>query len=178
MAQAAHVIVAGFPLALDRRYHAETHMWVLATGPGRVRIGMDPLGIETSGTLAQLSFVPVGTELTAGRPFGQLEAAKFVGPLVSPVSGAVLAVNDEVAMDAGLAERDPYGAGWLIEASLGRRCRPSCRGCSPTRPRSPPGSPPRSPTTGSRGVIAEDRPPAGTVLTATPPTCGGRTSLM
>ena len=51
------------------------------TGPGR--IGMDALGIETSGTLAELSFVPVGTELTAGRPFGQLEAAKFVGPLVS-----------------------------------------------------------------------------------------------
>ena len=79
---------------------------------------MDPLGIETSGTLAELSFVPVGTELIAGRPFGQLEAAKFVGPLVSPVSGIVLAVNDAVANDAGLTARDPYGAGWLIEASL------------------------------------------------------------
>ena len=119
MAQDAHVIVAGLPLALDRRYHAETHMWVLLTGPSRARIGMDPLGIETSGTLAELSFLPVGTKLTAGRPFGQLEAAKFVGPLISPVSGAVLAVNDEVAADAGLAERDPYGAGWLIDASLG-----------------------------------------------------------
>ena len=118
MGQASLVIVAGFPLALDRRYHAETHMWVLVTGPGRVRIGMDPLGIETSGTLAQLSLLPAGTELIAGRPFGQLEAAKFVGPLISPVSGAVLAVNEEVARDAGLAERDPYGAGWLIEASM------------------------------------------------------------
>jgi glycine cleavage system H protein len=118
MEQGEQVIVAGFPLALDRRYQAETHMWVLPTDPGRARIGMDPLGIETSGTLAQLSFVPVGTQLTAGRPFGQLEAAKFVGPLVSPVSGTVLAVNDAAAIDAGLTERDPYGAGWLIEASL------------------------------------------------------------
>jgi len=58
----------------------------------------------------------VGTELTAGLPFGQLEAAKFVGPLVSPVSGAVLAVNEAVVRDPGLAERDPYGAGWMIEA--------------------------------------------------------------
>ncbi|MFZ2058925.1 MAG: hypothetical protein WAV54_16085 [Acidimicrobiales bacterium] len=118
MERSKMVIVAGFLLALDRRYDAETHMWVLLTGPGRARIGMDPLGIETSGTLAQLSLVPAGTKLIAGRPFGQLEAAKFVGPLVSPVSGAVLAVNDEVAVDAGLAERDPYGAGWLIDASL------------------------------------------------------------
>ena len=32
--------------------------------------------------------------------------------------GTVLAVNDAAAIDAGLTERDPYGAGWLIEASL------------------------------------------------------------
>ena len=117
MGEASLVVVAGFTLALDRRYQPETHMWVLETGPGRVRIGMDSLGIETSGTLAQLSFLATGTELTAGRPFGQLEAAKFVGPLISPVSGTLMTMNEEVASDPGLAERDPYGAGWLIEAS-------------------------------------------------------------
>jgi glycine cleavage system H protein len=119
MGQPERVTVSGFALALDRRYQPETHMWVLARGPGRVRVGMDLLGVETSGSLAQLSFVPAGTGLTAGLPFGQLEAAKFVGPLLSPVSGAVLAVNDAVVRDAGLVERDPYGAGWMIEASLG-----------------------------------------------------------
>jgi glycine cleavage system H protein len=118
MSQPDSVMVAGFLLALDRCYQAETHMWVLPKGRGQVRIGMDALGIETSGALAHLSFVAIGAQLTAGRPFGQLEAAKFVGPLVSPVSGVVLATNAEVGMDAGLAERDPYGAGWLIEASL------------------------------------------------------------
>ncbi len=118
MGEASRVVVAGFTLALDRRYHPETHMWVLETGPGLVRIGMDSLGLETSGTLVQLSFLPSGSGLTAGRPFGQLEAAKFVGPLLSPVSGTVLTVNEEVATDPGLAERDPYGAGWLIEASM------------------------------------------------------------
>ncbi|MGA3215613.1 MAG: glycine cleavage system protein H [Acidimicrobiales bacterium] len=117
MGEASLVVVGGFTLALDRHYHPETHMWVLETGPARVRIGMDAVGIETSGTLAQLSFFAEGTELAAGRPFGQLEAAKFVGPLISPVSGTLMTMNEEVASDPGLAERDPYGAGWLIEAS-------------------------------------------------------------
>jgi glycine cleavage system H protein len=111
-------IVHGFPLALDRLYQADTHMWVQPTEPGHARIGMDPLGIETSGTLAQLSFLPIGTELAAGRPFGQLEAAKFVGPLVSPVSGTLIAVNEAALADPGLAERDPFRGGWLIEAEL------------------------------------------------------------
>ncbi|MGE5132412.1 MAG: glycine cleavage system protein H [Gemmatimonadota bacterium] len=115
---AAMMRILGYPLALDRCYEPATHMWVLRAGEGVARIGMDPLGIETSGTLAQLSFQPVGTTLTAGRPFGQLEAAKFVGPLVSPVNGILQAVNDAVISDPGLAERDPFGPGWLIEVSL------------------------------------------------------------
>lgn len=110
--------VRGFALALDRSYQPETHMWVQVTAPGRVRIGIDPLGVETSGTLAQLSLPAAGTNLTAGRPFGEMEAVKFVGPLSSPVSGTVLAVNSAAADDPGLVERDPFGDGWLIEAEL------------------------------------------------------------
>lgn len=112
------VQVSGYPLAVDRAYEPATHMWVLRTSAGVVRIGMDPLGIETSGTLAQLSFAPVGTDLAAGQPFGQLEAAKFVGPLISPVSGTLLAINEAAAADPGLAERDPFGDGWLAEVGV------------------------------------------------------------
>jgi glycine cleavage system H protein len=89
-----------------------------AEEPGRLRIGMDSLGVETSGTLAQLAFLPVGEELKRGQPFGSLEAAKFVGPLTSPLSGTVTAHNEAVLADPSLVERDPYGAGWLVEVAL------------------------------------------------------------
>lgn len=110
--------IDGFRLALDRSYHPATHMWVKLTGAALAKIGMDPLGVETSGTLAQLALPAAGGKLTAGRAFGQLEAVKFVGPLTSPVSGTVLAVNEAAAADPGLVERDPFGGGWLIEARL------------------------------------------------------------
>jgi len=118
MAMRDLVEVAGFPLALGRLYQAESHMWVVTGQPDRVRVGMDALGVETSGTLAQVSFLPAGSAIAAGRPFGQLEAAKFVGPLLSPVSGTLLATNEQVALDAALLERDPYGQGWLMEARV------------------------------------------------------------
>jgi glycine cleavage system H protein len=110
--------VAGFGVALDRAYDGTGHFWVSMVGPDRARIGMDALGVETSGTIAQLAFLPVGEHLKRGEAFGSLEAAKFVGPLTSPLSGTVSATNDAVVADPALVERDPYGAGWLIELDL------------------------------------------------------------
>jgi glycine cleavage system H protein len=110
--------VAGFGVALDRVYDGTGHFWVAMVGPDRARIGMDALGVETSGTLAQLAFLPVGEHCKRGEAFGSLEAAKFVGPLTSPLSGTVAANNDAVVSDPALVERDPYGAGWLIELDL------------------------------------------------------------
>jgi glycine cleavage system H protein len=82
------------------------------------RIGLDALGVETSGTLAQLAFVEVGEAIKRGEAFGSLEAAKFVGPLTSPLSGRVTATNEAVVADPRLVESDPYGDGWLIELTL------------------------------------------------------------
>ena len=112
------VEVAGFGVALDRAYDGTGHFWVSMVGPDRARIGMDALGVETSGTIAQLAFLPVGEPLKRGEAFGSLEAAKFVGPLTSPLSGTVAAANDAVVADPALVERDPYGAGWLVELDL------------------------------------------------------------
>ena len=110
--------IAGFSVALDRAYDAAGHFWVSMVAPGRARIGMDALGVETSGTIAQLAFLPVGEHLKRGEAFGSLEAAKFVGPLNSPLSGTVSATNDAVVADPALVERDPYGSGWLVEIDL------------------------------------------------------------
>ena len=110
--------VAGFGVALDRAYDGTGHFWVSMVAPDRARLGMDALGVETSGTIAQLAFLPVGEHLKRGEAFGSLEAAKFVGPLTSPLSGTVSAANDAVVADPSLVERDPYGEGWLIELDL------------------------------------------------------------
>ena len=112
------VEIAGFGVALDRSYDQDRHLWVSMVGPDRVRIGLDTLGVETSGTLAQLAFLPVGEYLKRGDAFGSLEAAKFVGPLTCPLSGTLAATNDDVVADPTLVERDPYGSGWLVELDL------------------------------------------------------------
>jgi glycine cleavage system H protein len=111
----ARLAVQGYEVAVDRAYDPETHLWIQVQDGERVRVGMDPLAVETSGTLAQLAFEPLGSTLRRGDPFGSLEAAKFVGPLITPLSGVVARHNDLALADPGIVERDPLGDGWLVE---------------------------------------------------------------
>ncbi len=82
-----------------------------------MRVGFDPLGRETSGDIVSLSVVPIGTAVGRGESFGDVEAAKLVGPLLSPVAGTVCAHNAEVLGDPGLVNHNPLEA-WLIEVEL------------------------------------------------------------
>jgi len=107
--------VGRFTAPHDRLYDPQTHLWVLPVDGSRVRIGLDALSVETSGTLARLALGPIGSESQRGEALGNLEAAKFVGPITAPVSGRLGAMNSAVLEDPGLMERDPYGEGWLAE---------------------------------------------------------------
>lgn len=121
--------VDGYRLAVDRYYDEATHLWVAdAAPPGTaslplgppagtvqaVRCGFDPLGSETSGDVVAVSFEPVGTRVARGEAFGSLEAAKFVGPLLAPITGTLRRHNDAVIENPGLVNRDPL-AHWLVE---------------------------------------------------------------
>ncbi len=109
--------VGDYTLDAARYYSREGHMWVL---PGRPRqatrasVGFDPLGSETSGDIVAVSFEPVGSKLKRGEPFGQLEAAKFVGPLLAPISGTIAAHNPEVLSNPPSINTHPLDS-WLIE---------------------------------------------------------------
>lgn len=109
--------VAGYELYGDRHYDPGTHMWVLLQDGGRARIGLDPLGRETSGDVVALSLHAPDTPVERGGPFGDLEAAKFVGPLISPVSGVIAVGNPAVLADPGLLNEDP-ATHWLAEIAL------------------------------------------------------------
>lgn len=106
--------VKGYELRLDLSYDPASDLWVDTSEPGLVSIGLDPLGAETSGTLAQLSLSAPGVEVRRGSPLGSLEAEKFVGPLLAPLSGTLAAVNSDALAQPARVHHDPYGT-WLVK---------------------------------------------------------------
>lgn len=107
--------VGPYRLAADRFYDRESHLWTAPGGGGLLaRVGFDPLGSESSGDIVALSFEPVGLQVRRGEAFGTIEAAKFVGPLVVPISGRISGHNEEALASPALVNRRPLDC-WMVE---------------------------------------------------------------
>lgn len=105
-------------LSLDHYYwpHDTAHTWAkLETESAKVvRVGVDDFAQKQAGELKFIRLFPVGKEVKQGARFGTLETAKWVGPLLSPVSGKVAEVNKAVLDKPTLVNEDPYGKGWMV----------------------------------------------------------------
>lgn len=102
----------------DLRYTAE-HEWVRPTGDDTVRVGITDFAQSSLGDVVFVQLPAVGTEVTAGETFGEVESTKSVSDLYAPVSATVVAVNADLEANPALVNTDPYGQGWLLELQVG-----------------------------------------------------------
>jgi glycine cleavage system H protein len=101
----------------DLHYTAE-HEWVRRSGEDTARIGITDFAQSALGDVVFVQLPDVGTELTAGESFGEVESTKSVSDLYAPVSGKVSAVNGDLDGSPQLVNSDPYGAGWLLDVQV------------------------------------------------------------
>ena len=100
----------------DLKYTAE-HEWVRISG-STVRVGITDFAQEALGDVVYVSLPEVGTMITKGEPFGEVESTKSVSDLFAPVDGTVTARNDTLDGQPEVINSDPYGAGWIIEIEV------------------------------------------------------------
>ena len=97
----------------DRRY-LESHEWALETD-GAVRVGISEFAQDELGDVVFVEFPDEGEELSQEEAFGVVESIKAVSDLYAPVSGEVVAINDDLQDAPELVNDDPFGDGWMIE---------------------------------------------------------------
>ncbi len=101
----------------ELRYTAE-HEWVRRSGDDTVRVGITDFAQSALGDVVFVQLPDVGSEVTAGESFGEVESTKSVSDLFAPVSGTVSAVNGDLEGGPQLVNSDPYGAGWLVDVQV------------------------------------------------------------
>ena len=105
--------VRGCNLPDDLLYDVDNHIWFTEQGDGTVKIGMTAVATAMAGKLVAFTPKKAGRSVRAGKSCGTLESGKWVGPAKSAAGGEVVAVNEDMVANPGLANDDPYAA-WLV----------------------------------------------------------------
>ena len=106
-------IVAGFEVPDNLRYHPG-HTWAVAETPQLVRIGIDDFAAKIAGGVDKIDIPERGQWIRQGQRIIAMHHDGRELDLVSPIEGTVVDINPSIVSDPKLAQRDPYGDGWLI----------------------------------------------------------------
>ena len=96
--------------------YAESHEWVSLEGD-IATIGITDYAQHALGDIVYVDMPEVGDEVTAGEDFGAVESVKAASDLYSPVSGEVVAINEELEDEPGLINQDAF-ANWIMKVKV------------------------------------------------------------
>mgnify|MGYP000829030528 CR=1 FL=1 len=99
-----------YPVELQ---YSKSHEWVKVED-GVTVVGISDFAQNALGDVVFVNLPAEGDGVTAGDAFGDVESVKAVSDLISPVSGAVCAVNEDLLDQPELLNKEPYDA-WIIK---------------------------------------------------------------
>ncbi len=104
----------------DTLRYTKEHEWIRLEDDGAtVTIGITAFAQSELGDIIFVEVETVGESLANGEVFGTVEAVKAVSDLFMPISGTVVAFNEDLEDNPELVNADPYGKGWMIKVELG-----------------------------------------------------------
>ena len=101
------------PVPTDRTY-LQTHEWHKVDGD-TVTIGITQFAADEQTDITYVALPKVGEKIDANGRFGEIESVKATSDLYSGVAGTVSAINEKLASDPGLVNREPFEGGWMIK---------------------------------------------------------------
>lgn len=106
-----------FRLPRNGFYFNENDCWVYVIG-NKARVGVTDYAQKTLSDIMFFSPPSVGAEIDQFGELGTIESGKAVFEVVSPVSGKVTAINEELLTAPELINENPYEKGWIAELEL------------------------------------------------------------
>ncbi len=93
------------------RYHKD-HTWVRVSG-NKATIGITNYAQEILDEIIYIDLPELETTVEANTELTEIESTKTTSPVISPISGIVIEVNEDLAETPELMNEDPQGKGWI-----------------------------------------------------------------
>ncbi|MHB1512732.1 MAG: glycine cleavage system protein GcvH [Acidiferrobacter sp.] len=107
--------VRGCNIPEDLSYNVDNNVWARREADGTVTVGLTAYACSLAGEIVAYTPKKVGKDVAKDKSCATVESGKWVGPVKTPVTGSVVAVNDAVTSKPGLINKDPYGEGWIVK---------------------------------------------------------------
>lgn len=109
-------VIRGCHFPDELLYDIPNHAWYRELPDGTVQVGLTAVAAALAGQIVAFTPKRVGRAVEAGKSCATVESGKWVGPARIAFDGEVVAINDELESRPGIANRDPYGKGWMVIA--------------------------------------------------------------
>ena len=102
---------------IDKLKYTEEHEWIDILEDIAI-VGITDFAQSELGDIVFVELPSKGDSFSRNDVFGTVEAVKTVADLYIPVSGEVIAVNEDLESNPELINSDPYDQGWIIKINL------------------------------------------------------------
>lgn len=97
----------------DDLKYAATHEWVRLEEDGTVTVGISDHAQELLGDIVFIELPEEGATVTARQEMSVVESVKAASDIYAPVSGEIVAVNDDLTDSPEVVNNSPYEDGWI-----------------------------------------------------------------
>ncbi len=95
--------------------YAKTHEWVRVEEDGTVTVGISDHAQDALGDVVYVELPEMNDELAAGDEAGVVESVKAASDIYSPVTGTVIAINDDLEDSPEIVNESPFDHGWFYK---------------------------------------------------------------
>ena len=105
----------------ERLKYTTTHEWIADNGDGTVTVGITAVATEQLGDLVYVELPKIGASVARGASCAVVESTKAASDVYAPLSGEIVAANDELATHPERVNESPYEKGWLFKLKLANK---------------------------------------------------------
>ena len=95
----------------------EDHEWIRCEGK-RAVIGISDYAQDQLGDIVYVEMPELNIEVSTEDEISEVESTKTTAPVLSPVSGVLVEVNEELKESPEMVNEDPYGKGWIAVVEM------------------------------------------------------------
>ncbi len=104
----------------ENLYYHQGHTWIIPEDMDVVKVGIDDFASKLLGSVTSIKLAPTGSKVSQGEPALRVVIDGKEIPLLSPVSGEIIAHNENVLENPEKIGNDPYREGWIMKVKTPR----------------------------------------------------------